>query len=114
MPEDVTVMPRDIRLALRIRGEHYCWRINPEDATRYEHHNRRKTDGGGPLIILWIKTTLVIYVFHTLFVFVSYSALLKTLLCSIENRIKCHTKLHTETVLLFPLLLKTFTTNIFM
>ena len=21
----VTVMPRDIRLALRIRGDHYCW-----------------------------------------------------------------------------------------
>ena len=28
----VTVMPRDIRLALRIRGDHYHWRITPEDA----------------------------------------------------------------------------------
>ena len=41
----VTVMPRDIRLALRIRGDHYCWRITPEGAARYEHHNRR-TEGG--------------------------------------------------------------------
>ena len=28
----VTVMPRDIRLALRIRGDHYHWRITLEDA----------------------------------------------------------------------------------
>ena len=28
----VTVMPRDVRLALRIRGDHYCWEITPEDA----------------------------------------------------------------------------------
>ena len=28
----VTVMPRDIRLALRIKGDHYHWRITPEDA----------------------------------------------------------------------------------
>ena len=28
----VTVMPRHIRLALRIRGDHYHWRITPEDA----------------------------------------------------------------------------------
>ena len=41
----VTVMPRDIRLALRIRGDHYCWRITPEDAAQYERHNRR-TKGG--------------------------------------------------------------------
>ena len=41
----VTVMPRDIRLALRIRGDHYCWRITPEDAAQYERHNRR-TEGG--------------------------------------------------------------------
>ena len=40
----VTVMPRDIRLALRIRGDHYYWRIIPEDAARYERHNRR-TEG---------------------------------------------------------------------
>ena len=43
----VTVMPRDIRLALRIRGDHYHWRITPEDAAQYEHHNSRKADGGG-------------------------------------------------------------------
>ena len=42
----VTVMPRDIRLALKIRGNHYHWQITPEDAARYEHQNRR-TEGGG-------------------------------------------------------------------
>ena len=41
----VTVMPRDIRLALRIRGDHYRWRITPEDAAQYERHHRR-TEGG--------------------------------------------------------------------
>ena len=41
----LTVMPRDVRLALRIRGDHYHWRITPEDAARYEHHNGR-TEGG--------------------------------------------------------------------
>ena len=45
----VTVMPRDIRLALRIQGDHYHWRITPEDAAQYKHHNKRKTDGGGHL-----------------------------------------------------------------
>ena len=43
----VTIMPRDIRLALRIRGDHYHWRITPEDAARYECHNRRKTGWRG-------------------------------------------------------------------
>ena len=51
----VTVMPRDIRLVLRIRGDYYCWKITPDYAAQYECHNRRKTDGGGPLIILWIS-----------------------------------------------------------
>ena len=37
----VTVMPRDIRLALRIRGDHYCWRITPENAAWYERHHKR-------------------------------------------------------------------------
>ena len=37
----VTVMPRDIRLALRIRGDHYCWRITLEDAAQYKRHHRR-------------------------------------------------------------------------
>ena len=40
----VTVMPRDIRLALRIRGDHYHWRITPEDAAWYERHHKR-TEG---------------------------------------------------------------------
>ena len=47
----VTVMPRDVRLALRIRGDHYCWRITPEDTARYGCHNRR-TEGGPPIIFL--------------------------------------------------------------
>ena len=41
----VIVMPRDIRLALRIRGDHYHWRITPEDATQHERHQKR-TEGG--------------------------------------------------------------------
>ena len=32
----VTVMPRDIRLALRICRDHYRWHITPEDAAHYE------------------------------------------------------------------------------
>ena len=40
----VTVMPRDIRLALRIRGDHSRWRITPKDAAQYERHQRR-TEG---------------------------------------------------------------------
>ena len=42
----VTMMPRYIRLALRICGDHYQWWITPEDAAHYEHRNRRKMDGG--------------------------------------------------------------------
>ena len=45
----VAVMLRDIRLALRIRQDHYHWRITPDDAARYEHHNRR-TERGPPMI----------------------------------------------------------------
>ena len=41
----VTVMPCDIRLALRIRGDQSHWRITPEDATHYERHQKR-TEGG--------------------------------------------------------------------
>ena len=41
----VTVMPCDIRLALRIRGDHFQWRITPKDATHYERHQKR-TEGG--------------------------------------------------------------------
>ena len=40
----VTVMPRDIRLALGIRGDHYYWRITPDNSAQYERHNRR-TEG---------------------------------------------------------------------
>ena len=40
----VTVMPRDIRLALRIRGDHYHWRNTHEDAAQYERHHKR-TEG---------------------------------------------------------------------
>ena len=38
-------MPRDIGLALRIRGDQSRWRITPEDAARYEQHQKR-TEGG--------------------------------------------------------------------
>ena len=41
----VTVMSRDVRLVLRIRGDHYHWRITPEDAAQYERHNRRMEGG---------------------------------------------------------------------
>ena len=40
----VTVMPHDIRLALWIRGDHFHWRIMPEDAAHYERHQKR-TEG---------------------------------------------------------------------
>ena len=58
-----------------------------------------KQDGGGPLIILWISITSCIYLEYCLYV--SYILFhLKTILCSMDNRIKCHTKIHTESVLL--------------
>ena len=41
----VTVMPHDIRLALRIQGDQSHWRITPEDAAHYERHQKR-TEGG--------------------------------------------------------------------
>ena len=41
----VTVMPHDIRLALRIRGDHCHWRITPKDAAHYERYQKR-TEGG--------------------------------------------------------------------
>ena len=37
----VTIMPRDIRLALRIRGDHHRWCISSEDPTRYKRHEKR-------------------------------------------------------------------------
>ena len=45
----VTLVAWDIRLALRIHGDHYRWQITPEDPARYEQHNRRRTDGGSNL-----------------------------------------------------------------
>ena len=41
----VTVMPHDIQLALRIRGDQSQWRITPEDATQYEQHQKRAEGG---------------------------------------------------------------------
>ena len=41
----VTVMPCDIRLSLRIRGDHCHWRITSKDAAHYERHQKR-TEGG--------------------------------------------------------------------
>ena len=41
----VTVMPQDIRLALRTQGDHFQWRITPEDVAQYERHQKRT--GGG-------------------------------------------------------------------
>ena len=37
----VTIMPHDIRLALRIRGDHYQWQISSEDTSHYERHEKR-------------------------------------------------------------------------
>ena len=37
----VTIMLRDIRLALHIRGDHHCWRISSDDPSRYERHEKR-------------------------------------------------------------------------
>ena len=37
----VTIMPRDIRLALRIRGDHHRWHISSEDPSQYERHEKR-------------------------------------------------------------------------
>ena len=37
----VTIMPRDIRLALRILGDHHQWHISSEDPSRYARHEKR-------------------------------------------------------------------------
>ena len=37
----VTVMPHDIHLALRIRGDQTHWRITPTDMARCERHQKR-------------------------------------------------------------------------
>ena len=39
--QHVTIMPRDIRLALCIRGDHHHWHISSEDPSRYERHEKR-------------------------------------------------------------------------
>ena len=49
----VTVMPCDIRLALRIRGDHSCWRITPEDAAQYERHQKRTESGATYNFLAW-------------------------------------------------------------
>ena len=47
----VTVMPRDIILALGIRGDHYYWRITPEDAAWYKS-TIKELNVGPPIISL--------------------------------------------------------------
>ena len=37
----VTIMPKDIRLALCIQGDHHCWHISSEYPSRYERHEKR-------------------------------------------------------------------------
>ena len=37
----VTIMPRDIHLALHIRGDHHHWHTSSEDPSRYERHKKR-------------------------------------------------------------------------
>ena len=37
----VTIMPRDIRLVLHIRGDHYHWHISSEYPSRFERHEKR-------------------------------------------------------------------------
>ena len=34
-------MPRDIRLALRIRGDHHRWHMSTEDPPQNERHEKR-------------------------------------------------------------------------
>ena len=36
----VTIMPHDIRLALRICEDHYRWQISSEDTSRFERHEK--------------------------------------------------------------------------
>ena len=37
----ITIMPRDIRLALCIQGDHHCWHISTDAPSRYERHEKR-------------------------------------------------------------------------
>ena len=37
----VTIMPHNIRLALRIRGDHSRWQISSEATSHYERHEKR-------------------------------------------------------------------------
>ena len=39
----VTIMPCDIQLALRIRGDHYRWQISSEDTSHYEKRSEGAT-----------------------------------------------------------------------
>ena len=58
-------------------------------------------------IILWINIVLS-------YVCVLYFVILKTVLCLIVNRIKCHTKIHTEPVLLFSFIVLDSIQNYFL
>ena len=60
------MIPRDIRLALRIQGDHYRWHITLEDAAHYEQHNKRRIDEGSQPIILWINSTKI-YLFYIMY-----------------------------------------------
>ena len=65
----VTVMPHDIRLALRIRGDQTRWRITPADAARNERHQKR-TEGG----IMSCRIFDILRYFdhlHTLYIFLT-------------------------------------------
>ena len=75
----VTVIPRDIRLALQIKGDHYQWRITPEDAARHERCNKR-TEGGATYNFLGETYTIPIVT-------------LKIALYYIVNRTECCTKM---------------------
>ena len=37
----ITIMPRDIRLALHIQGDHHHWHISSDDPSRHERHEKR-------------------------------------------------------------------------
>ena len=51
----VTIMPHDICLALRIRGDHHQWCISSEDTSRYERHEKR-SEGTTYNFLGWIIT----------------------------------------------------------
>ena len=44
--KSITIMPRDIRLAVRIIGDDHQWRITLEDTAQSEHPNQRRSKSG--------------------------------------------------------------------